>query len=28
VAAKARLREVEQAHATAFARWEELANLN
>ena len=28
VTAKARLREVEQAHATAFARWEELANLN
>jgi len=25
-AAKARLREVEQAHAVAFARWEELAN--
>jgi ATP-binding cassette subfamily F protein uup len=28
VAAQARLREVEQAHAAAFARWEELANLN
>jgi ATP-binding cassette subfamily F protein uup len=26
VAAKARLREVEQAHAVAFARWEELAD--
>jgi ATP-binding cassette subfamily F protein uup len=28
IEAKARLREVEQAHAVAFARWEELSNLS